>query len=120
MTPLFYILGANLFVSLGSLVGVLLYAGFSRQKALLANFFVALTAVLGRLIGYYASFPLAAFLPYLLPFAAGGFIYIAATDLVPEMRKEKNLKRSRLLLATFFAGVMLIFLAKLFLPEPKN
>ncbi|PIP15218.1 ZIP family metal transporter, partial [Candidatus Roizmanbacteria bacterium CG23_combo_of_CG06-09_8_20_14_all_35_49] len=72
--------------------GVLLYSGFGRKKAIISNFLVALTAVLGGLIGYFLSFSIDRFTTYLLPFTAGGFIYIAASDLMPEIRKETNLK----------------------------
>lgn len=76
--------------------GVLMYAGFKRKKALIANFLVALTVVLGGIAGYFLSF-MDQFLVYLLPFAAGGFIYIAASDLMPEIRKEQSLKNHWLL-----------------------
>ncbi|PJE60376.1 ZIP family metal transporter, partial [Candidatus Roizmanbacteria bacterium CG10_big_fil_rev_8_21_14_0_10_36_26] len=64
--------------------GVLLYSGFSRQKALFANFLVALTAVFGGIFGYFLSFQIENIISYLLPFTAGGFIYISASDLMPE------------------------------------
>ncbi|NCA93047.1 ZIP family metal transporter, partial [bacterium] len=52
-------------------------------------------------------------IPYLLPFAAGGFIYIAASDLMPELRKETNLKRSISSFAVFILGIALMLLVKL-------
>ena len=70
--------------------GVLLYAGFTKKKALIANFMVATTAVIGGTIGYFFFTSSQVILPYLLPFAAGGFIYIAIADLIPEIIKEKN------------------------------
>lgn len=93
--------------------GVLLYAGFVKKKALIANFLVALTVVLGGIVGYFLSFALHNFIPYLLPFAAGGFIYIAASDLMPEIRKETNLKKSVVSFGIFLLGIILMFLVKL-------
>lgn len=93
--------------------GVLLYAGFSKKQALAANFLVALTAVFGGILGYFFLSGLKIFVPYLLAFAAGGFIYIAASDLMPEIRKETNLKKSLTSFAVFLAGVLLMFLLKL-------
>jgi len=93
--------------------GVLLYAGFTKKKALMANFLVALTVVAGGIVGYYLSVNLASFMPYLLPFAAGGFIYIAASDLMPEIRKEKQLKKSVFSFGVFIAGILLMYLVKL-------
>ena len=93
--------------------GVLLYAGFAKKKALIANFLVALTVVLGGIVGYFLSFTLHNFISYLLPFAAGGFIYIAASDLMPEIRKEANLQKSVISFGIFLLGIMLMFLVKL-------
>ncbi len=88
--------------------GVLLYSGFSKRKALLANFSVALMAVLGGLLGYFLSTYSTAFVAYLLPFAAGGFLYIAASDLMPEIRKEHSLKKSALAFSMFLAGILIM------------
>lgn len=92
--------------------GVLLYSGFGRQKALIANFLVALTAVFGGITGYFLSFYLENFISYLLPFAAGGFIYIAASDLMPELRKEASLKKSIFSFGIFLLGILLMFFLK--------
>ncbi|MFH1938342.1 MAG: ZIP family metal transporter [Patescibacteria group bacterium] len=93
--------------------GVLIYAGFKKKKALIINYVVALTVVLGGIVGYFISFSLHNIIPYLLPFAAGGFIYIAASDLMPEIRKESNFKRSVNSFAVFILGIILMFAIKL-------
>ena len=92
--------------------GVLLYSGFSRKKALFANFLVALTAVFGGIIGYFLSFQIENMTSYLLPFTAGGFIYIAASDLMPEIRKETSLRKSMLSFGVFLVGIAIMFLVK--------
>lgn len=92
--------------------GVLLYAGFKKQKALVANFLVALTVVLGGVVGYFLSFQAENLVPYLLPFAAGGFIYISASDLMPELRKEASLQKSLASFGIFLTGILLMFLLK--------
>lgn len=94
--------------------GVLLYAGFEKKKALIANYLVALTVVLGGLVGYFLSFRINNFIPYLLPFAAGGFIYIAASDLMPEIRKETSLQKSLISFGIFLLGIVIMLLAKVF------
>jgi len=91
--------------------GVLLYAGWSKQKALFANFSVALTAVLGGLLGYYFSLS-TTLSEWLIPVAAGGFIYIAASDLLPEIRKEKSLTKTLLNFGTFVLGILIISIFK--------
>ncbi|MBU2416273.1 ZIP family metal transporter, partial [Patescibacteria group bacterium] len=92
--------------------GVLLYAGFKKKKALLINFIVALTVVAGGIIGYFISLNLENIIPFLLPFAAGGFIYIAASDLMPEIKKETNLRKSIISFLMFMLGIALMFVMK--------
>jgi len=93
-------------------LGVLLYSGFKKGKALLANFLVALSVILGGVVGYFLSFQVEGLMAYLLPFAAGGFIYISASDLMPEIRKEQNLKKSMISFGVFLAGILMMYLAK--------
>ena len=69
---------------------VLLYAGFSRQKALLFNFLSATTAIMGTLLGYFFLGEHEQFLPPTLAFTAGMFIYIACADLIPELHREHH------------------------------
>lgn len=89
--------------------GVLMYAGYSRSKALISNFIVSLTTPLGVLIGFALTPNLQGLLSYLIPFAVGGFIYISASDLLPEIRKETSLKKSLISFATFTAGILLMY-----------
>jgi zinc and cadmium transporter len=91
--------------------GVLIHGGFSKSKALFYNFLSQLTAVLGGLIGFFfvRSSGLESLL---LPFAAGGFIYIAASDLIPELHKENDTKRMILSFTFFIIGIMIMFLFK--------
>lgn len=94
--------------------GVLLHAGYSVKRALFYNFLSALGAVAGVLLvfgvhGIEGSIDL-----YLVPFTAGGFIYIAGSDLIPELKKESRLSRT-LLQFVFLALGMLVMLALRFL-----
>ena len=92
--------------------GVLLYAGFERLKALVLNFSVALVATVGGIIGYFLSFTLESLTIYLLPFAAGGFIYISTSDLIPEIRKETKIGKSILSILIFITGILMMYLIK--------
>ncbi len=92
--------------------GVLVYGGFSRKKALYLNFLSAIIAVLGGIIGYYLTDLIENITPYLLSFAAGGFIYIAAADLIPEIRKEHSGKKIVLTFIIFFLGIMIMWTFK--------
>ncbi len=95
--------------------GVLVYAGFHKVRALFINFFIALTTILGGIIGFYLSSYIEDTTLFLIPFAAGAFIYIAASDLIPEIKKEDDLKKSLLGFSVFVFGIFLIYLAELIL-----
>lgn len=89
--------------------GVLVYGGFSKARALLWNFISALTAVAGAIIGFFVSVYAANFATFLLPIAAGGFIYIASSDLIPEMHKELDVKKALPPLIFFLIGIGLMW-----------
>jgi zinc and cadmium transporter len=92
--------------------GVLIYGGFKKKKAIILNFVVALTIVLGGIIGYLISKSVESAVAFLLPFAAGGFIYIAATDLVPEIKKELDFKKYMATLVVFILGILIMWFIK--------
>lgn len=92
--------------------GVLVHAGFHKTKALVLNYLVATMVILGGVVGYLAAFYIDGAMAYLLPIAAGGFIYIASSDLMPEIRKESNLKKSITSFGIFLLGIILMFAVK--------
>ena len=94
--------------------GVLIYGGFKKKKAIILNFIVALTIVIGGLIGYFISKSVGSAVTFLLPFAAGGFIYIAATDLIPEIKKELDFKKYMATLIVFIIGILIMWFVKLY------
>lgn len=93
--------------------GVLVYGGFKPRRALFLNFVTALFAAAGALVGYFTADKLQGTLNYILPFAAGNFIYIAGSDLVPELHKEPKLSKALLAFAVFVAGLVLMAVLKL-------
>ena len=97
--------------------GVLIHAGFSKARALFFNFMSASTVILGAVVGYYLSHAVAPVSALLLALAAGGFLYIAASDLLPELRQEKSLRK---VMASFFVllvGISLMYSVTLIFPE---
>lgn len=92
--------------------GILVYGGFNRNKALLFNFICALSAVLGAVLGYVLSGIIENISIFLLPFTAGGFIYIAASDLIPELHKQKDARRANMAFVAFLLGLLFMILAK--------
>lgn len=91
--------------------GTLLYGGFSKKKALLYNFISALTAVFGAVLVLLISRHLDYITDILIPLAAGGFIYIATADMIPELHKHKMHKLSETAkqLVFFIAGICIMY-----------
>lgn len=92
--------------------GVLVHGGFSRKKALFFNLLSQLTSIIGGLIGYF-FLSINQYSVYLLPLAAGGFVYIAVQDLIPEVFKEKNTKKLLINLFSVLIGLAILISAKL-------
>ncbi|MEW6009361.1 MAG: ZIP family metal transporter [Candidatus Omnitrophota bacterium] len=93
--------------------GVLVYGGFSKFKALTYNFLIALACVLGTIIGYSLSTSIKTFSIFIVPLTAGGFIYIASCDLIPELHKQEGLKKTTLSALAFISGIIFILIARL-------
>ncbi len=94
--------------------GVLLHAGYKPKRALLFNFLSACSSFLGALIVLVFN-KLAGFLSIaVLPFAAGGFIYLAAADLIPELQHEKAIIRSVYQFFALIFGIGIMFLVLIF------
>jgi zinc and cadmium transporter len=92
--------------------GVLVFGGFSKQKALFYNFLSALTAMLGAIVGYFISDFAKGFSNFILPLTAGGFIYIATSDLIPQIHKERDRRRSASAFIAFLLGIGFMVLVK--------
>jgi zinc and cadmium transporter len=89
---------------------ILLRAGYSRTRAVTLNVLSALGGVLGALAMLFASESLPGALPYVLSFAAGSFLYVAMSDLIPDLHRgglEGGAARQLLLIG---AGVLTIVL----------
>lgn len=85
---------------------VLLHAGYSRKRALLLNLLSGLTAVIGVLIAFILGSVGESFNVIMLAIVAGGFIYIAIADLIPELHKTKELKHSLIQVAALIVGIL--------------
>ena len=87
--------------------GVLIHSGWSKRKALVFNLISGLAFPLGGVLAYLASSELN--LAFLVPFAAGNFIYIGASDLVPEVNKHHGAATDLLLFVSFAAGIAVLW-----------
>jgi zinc and cadmium transporter len=88
--------------------GVLLHAGFSKTKALFFNFLCASLAIVGVMVALLASANVENFSTLMLPLTAGGFIYIAGSDLLPELHKELKPSKSAIQFGAMITGVALM------------
>jgi zinc and cadmium transporter len=89
--------------------GVLLYAGYSKRKALFFNFLSALTAMIGAIIGIIFAEKSTVFVYIVMPIAVGGFLYIAGSDLIPEIHKQQEEKFSFRNLAGIILGILIMY-----------
>lgn len=85
---------------------VLLHSGYNKKRALWLNFLSALMAVFGVIIALIFGSLAEAFTLWILPIAAGGFIYIAVADLIPELNKTKDIKYSTMQILTVVLGIV--------------
>lgn len=88
--------------------GVLLHGGFSKAKAMLFNFITAITGILGAVVSLAIGFHAENITVFLIPFAAGNFIYIAGSDLIPELHKEVKIEKSLLQFVMIMLGIVLM------------
>lgn len=89
--------------------GIMLHRGLRRKKVLVINLVSALSAVAGALISFTVGEKIASFLPIFLTLAAGFFIYIAASDLIPEIHHEDNRRVALIQTALLFLGIFVIY-----------
>ena len=89
--------------------GILLYAGYEKIRALWLNFLSALSVVFGAAIFLVSGELIEGLVPYVLPFAAGTFIYLAASDLIPELHKRQGLVSLLLQLTFIVVGVAAMY-----------
>ncbi|MFH1978758.1 MAG: ZIP family metal transporter [Candidatus Aenigmatarchaeota archaeon] len=90
--------------------GVLIHGGFSKKKAICLNFLTALTAIIGAIVALIIGSFIENIALFLVPIAAGGFIYIAGSDLIPELHKEVKASRSFLQLVALIMGIIVMML----------
>lgn len=88
--------------------GVLLHGGFTKKRALFYNFLVSLAAVVGAVIALALGTRIGGLSSVLVPLAAGGFIYIAGADLIPELHKEVEWKKSLMQVVVIIFGFVVM------------
>lgn len=89
--------------------GILIHSGYDRRKALWLNFLVALTILLGVIVTFVAGTRIVGLTAYTIPFAAGGFIYMACTNLLSEVKEEPSLKKRLIQTGALLVGLFLLW-----------
>ncbi len=95
--------------------GILLHKGLGRKKVLLVNVLSALTALVGALITFWVGEKVETSIPILLAITAGFFIYIAASDLIPEIHHENRKGFAVTETLLLFLGVITVYIFIYFL-----
>lgn len=96
--------------------GILLYSGLSKKKAVLYNFLSALTAILGAILGIFLT-NVHNFVDLIVPFAAGNFLYIAASNLLPQLHHQCKLKDSIIHVSAIILGILIMTIVIIVLPH---
>ncbi len=91
--------------------GILIHGGYSMNRALAVNALTAMGAVLGAVLAYFFLAAMPAVQIYLLPVAAGGFLYIALADLIPQLHLQVALRQTvgQIVLLAVGFGLMILF-----------
>jgi len=90
--------------------GVLVHSGFSKLKAVSYSYLSSLFTIVGALLVFVLGNYIGNIHFFVVPIAAGGFIYLAGSDLIPELHKEPGLKKSILQLLAILAGLFVMAL----------
>lgn len=95
--------------------GILIYSGMSRKKALIFNFVSALTSVVGAIIALLLIDKIPDFNRFIIPFAAGNFLYIAASNLLPELHRHCKMKDTFIHIGAILIGIgFMVFVSIMF------
>jgi zinc and cadmium transporter len=88
---------------------ILLHSGYSKKQALAYNVLSASTSLVGAAVVLALNTSLASFTEFLLPFAAGNLLYIAGSDLIPELHKQTGIRQSILQLIAMIFGMAAMY-----------
>jgi len=94
--------------------GVLVHGGFSKAKAIIFNFMSSLFVIVGAIVALVLSNYVENIQFFIIPITVGGFIYLAGSNLIPELHKESGLRKSLLQLLTIIAGILVMAALLLF------
>lgn len=94
--------------------GVLIHSGYKKSKALYLNSLSAILAIFGAVVGIIAGARVDNFINFAMPLAAGGFIYVATADILPELHKETKISKSFKQLISILGGMGIMLILKIY------
>ena len=89
-------------------IGVLLYSGMDKKRALMFNFFSGVTAIIGTLLGLFLANSIEGFTSLVIPFAAGNFLYIASSNLLPQLHRHCKISETVSHILAIIAGIGIV------------
>jgi len=87
---------------------ILVHGGYPYRKALLFNLLSSASSLLGAVTCYFGLVEHLQLVPYLMAFAAGNFLYVGSSDLVPELHKQVGLRKALIAMALFLLAVAVV------------
>jgi zinc and cadmium transporter len=97
--------------------GILIYAGFERKKALIYNYTAAFSIVLGGVFGAFFIGIVEELSGWMVAFSAGAFLFLSASELIPEINDENNWKKSLIQIFFILFGMFTIFMLGIVFPQ---
>lgn len=91
--------------------GAIYHSGYTRKQALLYNFLSALTFPLGAMAAYVIGQSIS--VSFLIALGAGNFLYIAAADQIPEVKRSEHLRAASIRFFFFVLGAGLLYIVRL-------
>ena len=76
-------------------VAILLAAGYSRRRALMLNIVSGASGILGALVAFAAVEVVPSIRPYVLAFSSASLLYIAMSDLIPDLHRGADRRATR-------------------------
>ncbi len=90
--------------------GILVHSGYTVKKALRYNLLSAFSAFVGVFVVFIAGSYADSLAQYVIPLAAGGFIYLAGSDLIPELHNESSFRKSFVQLLSMILGFFILYM----------
>jgi zinc and cadmium transporter len=97
--------------------GILVYAGFERKISIIINFIAAFAVVIGGFFGSIFIGFIGPMTGWMIAFSVGALLFLSATELIPEMHKEKDRRKTLLEIVMLLFGLLKIYSLGIIFPE---